>query len=82
MPVLVINCGSSSLKVSVVDPATGLHSAELAAERLGSAQATVAIQGGTPRPSPPSHADAMERFLPELLAELPVQSTIDCVGHR
>jgi acetate kinase len=82
MPVLVINCGSSSLKVSVVNPVTGLRSAELAAERLGSAEATITIQGGTPRPSPPLHAEVIELFLPELLADLPADSTIQCVGHR
>ena len=82
MSALVINCGSTSLKVSVIDPVTGCHVAELSAERLGSSEATAMINAGAPTPSPATHSEAIERFLPELLASLSPEVRIRCVGHR
>ena len=39
MHVLVLNCGSSSIKAAVLDPATGARAAGLRVERLGTAEA-------------------------------------------
>ena len=46
-PVLVLNCGSSSVKWAVVDPASGETSSSGLAERLGSADARVRTRTGS-----------------------------------
>ncbi len=82
MPVLVINCGSTSLKASVVDPDSGSRFAELEADRLGTDEASVVINGGQVKRSPQTHAKAIDAFLPEMLSELPEGVKITSVGHR
>lgn len=66
MHVLVINCGSSSLKAAVVDPASGERPAEARRERIG--------KGGCP-----DHAAALRDVLPELQSAVP---ELAAVGHR
>jgi acetate kinase len=82
MPVLVVNCGSTSLKGVIVDPTTGRRLAELKAERLGSDDATVRINRGPSQSSAPTHAAAIAASLPRLLERLPDGAVIESVGHR
>lgn len=67
MAILVINCGSTSVKLAAVDPATGNRIAESKVERLD--------------PSENSHANAISKVLPTLIKSLGSQ-VIDAVGHR
>jgi acetate kinase len=82
MPVLVINCGSTSLKASVVDPNSGQRFGEMNAERLGSNDAVATINRGAAKPCGADHAAAIEAGLPEMLAGLSGDLKISCVGHR
>jgi len=82
MSVLVINCGSTSIKATVIDPATGKRFAHLAVERLETAQAIFRIGDSDPQPCPRSHASAIEVCLPLLLAEVSADNAVQCVGHR
>ncbi|HET9954918.1 MAG TPA: acetate kinase [Polyangiaceae bacterium] len=82
MQILVVNCGSSSLKLSVVEPASGDSVLSGLAERLGTEQAvltwktpgagsrTLAVPGET-------HAGILKRAWSEVDA-----SRIAAVGHR
>ena len=69
MHVLVINCGSSSLKAAIVDPATGQHLATARRERIGEEEL-------------PDHGVALRGLLPELLGALPEGTGLTAVGHR
>ena len=82
MSVLVINCGSTSIKAAVVDPETGRRLAELKVERIGSPEATAAFNDKAPTPCPSSCEEALSACLPELLRELPDDARITSVGHR
>jgi acetate kinase len=75
--VLVINCGSSSLKVDVLDPDSGARSLTAKAERLGTPQATVCI-GDAAAVSVPGadHAVVLAQILPS------IEGDIVAVGHR
>ncbi len=76
--ILVVNCGSSSLKLAVIDPATGDTVAKGLGDRLGTDGATLSA-GVATEPSPGAgHAKALARLL-ELCA---VEGTIAAVGHR
>lgn len=81
--ILVINCGSSSLKFAFVDPATGERLEEGVAERLGSPEASLALR----------HPDSLEKETVALpgadhttaLAEAMQRSTTPspkAIGHR
>lgn len=80
MPVLVINCGSTSVKAAVIDPDSGQRSSQLRIERLGTDDAQATIDDQDPQPSPSNHADAIQRFLPMLIDS--ATGEIDSVGHR
>ncbi len=80
MPVLVVNCGSTSIKAAVVNPATGQRLSELTVERLGTDAAQAVLNAGKPEPSPTTHAEAMTSLLPKLIAS--VAADIESVGHR
>ena len=82
MSVLVMNCGSTSVKVTVVDVSSGRRIAELSVERLGTPEAVATFDGGEAAPAPPTHALAIEEFLPGLLSRIPPEANIVCVGHR
>ena len=69
MHVLVINCGSSSLKAAIVEPATGRQLASGRRERIGEADL-------------PDHGVALGGLLPELLEALPEHTVLAAVGHR
>ncbi len=80
MPVLVINCGSTSVKATVIDPDSGRRSSQLRIERLGTDDAQAILNDQDPQPSPSEHADAIGRFLPMLIDS--ESDEIDTVGHR
>ena len=46
MNVLVVNCGSSSIKLDLLDPATGVRVKKASVERVGSEGCSFAIDGG------------------------------------
>lgn len=80
MNILVINCGSSSIKTTIIDAATGVRSAEIRIDGVGEADCTLHI--GRLVSALPAHLDhdaALARIFTELEQfELP----IDGVGHR
>ena len=85
MNILVLNCGSSSAKFAVIEPATGNEKVSGLAQRLGSPHATLDWRVDGQRHSRIlHHADhgAALREVGELLVELGLASTIAGVGHR
>jgi len=84
MFVLVVNCGSSSLKADVLQTDNGARLAALRVERLGGAgPATVTFAGQEPtNQALASHDEALRGLLPDLLGSLPEGQSIQGVGHR
>jgi acetate kinase len=84
MHILVINCGSSSIKADVRDHLSGTAVATLLIERLGQPQTLLHLQGQpTPLVQPAmDHQQALEFGLPMLLDSLPESTRIVAVGHR
>ncbi|MCB9630284.1 MAG: acetate/propionate family kinase [Sandaracinaceae bacterium] len=79
MNVLVVNCGSSSIKLDLLDPATGVRVKKASVERVGSEGCSFAIDGGDAQAlAGADHLAALKAVLPALLGEL----RVDCVGHR
>lgn len=85
MHILVINCGSSSIKAAVVDSQSGVRHAEFVVQRLqdGDGHCTLQI-GEAPAQalSADNHADALAHSLPLLLDTLDDAISIAGVGHR
>ena len=82
MWILVINCGSSSIKADVLDARDGRRRAKARVERLGSPDATLSIDGAEPEPCDGQHhASALAQLLPRLLATLG-DGHLAGVGHR
>jgi len=92
--VLVINCGSSSVKFSLINPLTGKELFNAIAERLNSDQATLKIsalesntlQNGKEKTiqeiaAPYSHHTAIE-LLVDYLIDQELISSIKAIGHR
>ncbi len=83
--ILVINAGSSSLKFAIVDPLTGDQPLTGVAERLGTAQATIAIKrNGTKIEETLTeidHAGALRRLDRELVHS-GLATRITGIGHR
>ncbi|MCJ8320496.1 MAG: acetate kinase [Colwellia sp.] len=91
--VLVINCGSSSVKFSLINPTTGNTMLNAIAERLNSPQAILKItllnSGSVENKqfteqfieSPNSHKKAIE-LLVEFLKQKHLISQIQAIGHR
>lgn len=77
--ILVINCGSSSLKFAVLEPRAGSVLLEGIAERLNTPEARLKIEGGANEPLDPraGPVEVLERLQP-LLEPLSVAA----VGHR
>lgn len=83
MQILVINCGSSSIKAAVLEHESGSTICELKAERLGQPGKSMAsIDGGESFECPADINKALTELLPRLLAGLPDEVSIDGVGHR
>lgn len=83
--ILVINCGSSSLKFSVINPETFDESLNGLAERLGSAQGSISWKVGGQKQSRPlgksDHNDAIKALV-DLLREQQLMACIEAIGHR
>jgi acetate kinase len=77
--VLCINCGSSSLKFALIEPVSGHVERRGLAERLGTKEASLALDGGpTERLSAGTdHAAALDEILEHV-----DQSRLLAVGHR
>ncbi len=78
MDILVINCGSSSIKATVLDPASGVRAATVRVERLGTPGAVAQWTDHAEPLGELSCADALARVLPRLVSD----RTIAGVGHR
>ena len=77
MKVLVINCGSSSIKADVIEPTSGRRLRSLRVERVGTSECAARIDGTDPRPlGNVDHEDALMELLPGLAAD------VSAVGHR
>ena len=82
MHILVINCGSSSIKASVVQEPQGRHMIQAKAQRLGQEGAsTIQIGDGEAFECPSTHKGALDVLIPKILEQLDGE-TIDGVGHR
>jgi acetate kinase len=86
MHILVINCGSSSIKAAVVQSQSGEVAATLDVERLApndAAEALMSINGAEPSSVPADeHAGALEFALPKLIDALDDGVELQGVGHR
>lgn len=76
--ILVLNCGSSSIKGAVLDPSTGRRLSTLRVERLGSAEARATLDGESEDLGLVDAEAALGLLLPRLLGE----HSVDGVGHR
>ncbi|MED5369636.1 MAG: acetate/propionate family kinase [Myxococcota bacterium] len=77
MQILVLNAGSSSLKIDLLDPRTGDRKAKLSAERLCTDGAQYSLDGQVVEMPGADHAAVLEAALPKLAVH-----EIDAVGHR
>ncbi|RAL24837.1 acetate/propionate family kinase [Lujinxingia litoralis] len=84
MQILVINCGSSSLKADVREHATGEYVAKMVIDRVGSEAATLRFEDEEPTPLPGEvgHKEALEISLTRLLQRLSDPEAITAIGHR
>lgn len=79
MYVLVVNAGSSSLKLDAIDPKSGDRVFSANAERLGTAGAVLRVGDGTHNLDGGSHSEATAMALPMLMAR---DLSISAVAHR
>jgi len=85
MNVLVLNCGSSSLKFAVIDPDTSAEHVSGIAQRLGSPEASLDVKrNGTKssRPIPGALHDEALHGVVDALKELGLADGLLAVGHR
>jgi acetate kinase len=85
MNVLVLNCGSSSLKFAVIDPGTSVEHVSGIAQRLGSPEASLDVKrNGTKssRPIPGALHDEALHGVVDVLRELGLADGLVAVGHR
>jgi acetate kinase len=82
--VLVLNCGSSSVKAALVDPTTAERTLTALAERVGTGDATLRLRRGSIEsqvsPAGDTHSDVVGAILAALTDE--ERSVIGGVGHR
>jgi acetate kinase len=83
--ILVINCGSSSVKFAVINPASGETSLVGLAEKLGSADACISFKTNGVKTaatlSDTTHTGAMNAVIAQL-TQADLLSSIRAVGHR
>lgn len=85
MNILVLNCGSSSLKFAVIDPDVAVEHVSGIAQRLGSGEASLDVKWNgtkTSRPIPGAHHDEALRGVIDVLRELRLADGLLAVGHR
>ena len=85
MNVLVLNCGSSSLKFAVIDPDTSVEHVSGIAQRLGSPEASLDVKRNGAKTSKPIsgalHDEALHAIV-DVLRELGLADGLLAVGHR
>jgi acetate kinase len=85
MNVLVLNCGSSSLKFAVIDPDTSVEHVSGIAQRLGSPEASLDVKRNgakSTRPIPGALHDEALHGVVDALRELGLADGLLAVGHR
>ncbi len=85
MNVLVLNCGSSSLKFAVIDPDTSVEHVSGIAQRLGSPEASLDVKRNgakSSRPIPGALHDEALHGVVDVLRELGLADGLLAVGHR
>ncbi len=83
MAILVINCGSSSIKAAVVDPTTGSALVGVEAERVGTDTPRLTWTGvDLAVPVAGDHAAVLAVALPALVEHMPPGVTLEGIGHR
>ena len=84
MHILVINCGSSSIKVSVVDHRDGDRVATCEVERIGESAASLRLDDRQLALGEKltDHDAALAEALPRLLEKIGEDVTLRAVGHR
>ncbi|MHC4391205.1 MAG: acetate/propionate family kinase [Planctomycetota bacterium] len=84
MYVLVINCGSSSLKSEILDHKTGERRASARVERIGEGEPRIRFDRGDWEPcaAASDHQGALNLAIPRMLERLPEAATLKAVGHR
>lgn len=85
MNVLVLNCGSSSLKFAVIDPDAPVEHVSGIAQRLGSPEASLDVKRNgakSSRPIPGALHDEALHGVVDVLKELGLADGLLAVGHR
>ncbi len=80
MKILIINCGSSSIKASIIDHQSGERSGDLKVQRLGEEGCTLEINGKSEALTATNHQDALAIAIPKLLENF--EGELAAVGHR
>ena len=80
MKILVINCGSSSIKASIIEHSSGQREGSLHIQRLGEKQPQLTINGEDIPFDCVDHPTALAMAIPKLLEGL--DGEISAVGHR
>ena len=82
MQILVINCGSSSIKGSIIDHNSGEKLTAIKVERLGEEGAMFTLDDADAKPlDATDHAGALAALLP-LMQKAIGSEDIEAVGHR
>ena len=81
MQILVVNCGSSSIKADLIEPASGRRVSSVRVERVGSESCALHADGTTNTCVNLDHAGCLEMALPKLM-EAAGEEGIAGVGHR
>lgn len=83
MHILVINCGSSSLKAAIVQHSDQSTVVSARVERIGEPEPRLRLDGDEAEPAhAPDHEAALSAVLPRMMDRLPEGVTIEAVGHR
>lgn len=83
MHILVVNCGSSSIKSSIIEHKTGAIVVEGRVERVGEGEPFLRINDSDSRPCAASdHKEGLSSLLPLMLEKMPEDAEIAAVGHR
>lgn len=82
MSILVVNCGSTTIKLAVLDPATGARRGELLLERLGATEQGRMVGLDAVEECPGDHAGALAHALPRFIKSVSADSPLVGVGHR
>lgn len=80
MKILVINCGSSSIKASVIDHHTGERSLCMVIERIGEEEPTINIDEKIEKFQAKNHTEALNYAIPKIIKK--IDEDLAAVGHR